>query len=348
MIKLENVSKKLGDFKIENLDLEIIEDEYFVLLGPTGTGKTVILELIAGLEDVDQGSIFYKEKEITNFPSEKRNIGMVYQDHMLFPHLNVRENIAFGLKARNYQKNEIDQKIEEIVELFSIKDLLNRDVTTLSGGEKQRVNLARAIIFEPDILLFDEPLSALDPNTKDKMQKELKRTHQIYKTTTIHVTHDFTEAVNLADRIGIIKDGNIIQVGKPREIFNRPKNNFVAEFGGNKNIYSGVIENDNGCKTIRINENTAFEILTEKKGEVSISIRPENIIVSKNPIKSSARNVIKGKVIEIIDKLTYIELVIDIGVNISVYITNESLNLMNINRNDIIYTVFKASSIHVF
>jgi len=349
MIKLENLSKKIGEFQIDNFNLSVKEQEYFVILGPTGTGKTVILELIAGLEKVDQGCIYLNNRDITNTVSEDRNIGMVYQDHMLFPHLNVKENISFGLKAKNnYSKKKIEELVSEVTKLFSIDHLLDRDIKTLSGGEKQRVNLARAIIIKPDILLFDEPLSALDPNTKDKLQKELKKIHKIYGTTTIHVTHDFNEAVNLADRIAIIKEGNIVQVGQPREVFNQPKNGFVAEFGGNKNIYKGIIKENNGCKKIQINEDTTFDILSDHSGEANITIRPENIIVSKHPVDSSARNVINGKVVDILDRLSYIELIINIGVTISVHITNESLESLNIKIGDEIYTIFKASSVHVF
>ena len=238
MLKLENIKKEYDDFKVENINLEIDSGEYFVILGPTGTGKTIILEIIAGLIKEDKGNIFFKDKNITDYSPEERKVGMVYQDYMLFPHLNVKNNIIFGLKTSNkYSENEIENKLEEMLNLFGIENLLSRDVNTLSGGEKQRVALARALITSPDVLLLDEPLSAVDPATGENLINELKKIHKKLGTTTLHVTHDFVEALALADRIAVMNNGQIEQKGETDEIFQKPASNFVAEFVGVKNIY---------------------------------------------------------------------------------------------------------------
>ncbi len=235
MLKLQNVYKQLGEFHLKDINLEINSGEYFVILGPTGTGKTVVLELIAGMYHPDRGEIYFENENWLNTCPEHRGIGFVYQDYELFPHLTVKENIIFGLKIRKYSSTVINKKLNEMVEMFGIGHLLDRYPSTLSGGEQQRTALARALITSPKILLLDEPLSALDPRSKEVFQQELKRIHQTLKTTTLHVTHDFNEAMYLADRIGVMRNGEIAQVGTPEEIFRRPKDTFVASFVGIKN-----------------------------------------------------------------------------------------------------------------
>jgi len=235
VLKLQNVYKQLGEFHLKDINLEINSGEYFVILGPTGTGKTVVLELIAGMYHPDRGEIYFENENWLNTCPEHRGIGFVYQDYELFPHLTVKENIIFGLKIRKYSSTVINKKLNEMVEMFGIGHLLDRYPSTLSGGEQQRTALARALITSPKILLLDEPLSALDPRSKEVFQQELKRIHQTLKTTTLHVTHDFNEAMYLADRIGVMRNGEIAQVGTPEEIFRRPKDTFVASFVGIKN-----------------------------------------------------------------------------------------------------------------
>lgn len=345
MINLKSIEKKLGEFSITDINLKINNSEYFVILGPTGTGKSVLLELIAGLMKPDKGNIFFKDKNITNLAPENRNVGMVYQSYMLFPHLNVEQNIKFGAKIRkikNY-RNELDK----IIEILDIKNLLKRNIKNLSGGEKQRVALARALVISPKILLLDEPLSALDPNTKQRLQRDLKKIHRKLNTTTIHVTHDFNEALFLADKVAIMNDGKIVQVGKTKSVFNQPKSDFVAKFVGSKNIFKGVVFQKNKNYYIQ-NGKLEIEIPKRKKGEVNFSIRPENIIISNNKSFCSARNIFKGKVLNINKKVTAVELKIDIGIILTSYITYHSYEELDIFKNKEVYVIFKATSVHIY
>ncbi|MGM0602416.1 MAG: ABC transporter ATP-binding protein [Bacillota bacterium] len=348
MIKLKNIRKKLSDFTINNINLDVKKGEYLVILGPTGTGKTILLELIAGLIKADQGQIFFDDKNVSGYPPEDRKVGMVYQDYMLFPHLNVKDNIAFGLNIKGVKENKIKSEVKEIVELFSIDNLLNRNVKTLSGGEQQRVALARALITSPQVLLLDEPLSALDPSTKESFQTELKKIHNKLKTTTLHVTHDFKEALALADRIAIMNEGNIIQIGNSDEIFKRPANNFVANFIDSKNIFSVKKIKNNVVQIEGQDSLINISVIGSCKNKSNIVIRPENIIISNEKFKSTALNCFKGEIIHIVDKIVYLEVMIDIGVEIFACITKQSSKNIDIFKGKEVYITFKASSVHIF
>ena len=205
MLKIQHLYKKIGNFQIKDINVEIEKGEYFVILGPTGCGKSIVLETLSGLYKPDEGKIYFDEVELSKEYPENREIGFVYQDYMLFPHLLVKDNIIFGLKQRKIPKNQIEEKLSSVVSMLNISHLIDRRPSTLSGGEKQRVAIARAIITSPKILLMDEPLSSLDPQTKKEFMDMLKDIHDTRKNTVLHVTHDFNEAIYLADRIGVNK-----------------------------------------------------------------------------------------------------------------------------------------------
>jgi molybdate transport system ATP-binding protein/molybdate/tungstate transport system ATP-binding protein len=241
MIAIKNLKVDLGGFLLQNINLDIGPGEYFIVLGPTGAGKTVLLESIAGLYPVLEGEVWIGDKKITGLSPEKREIGIVYQDQGLFPHLSVEKNIAFGLKMRKCPKNEAKAKIDAIADMVGASHLLKRSPVTLSGGEKQKVALARALVTEPKVLLLDEPLSALDPETRERMQEELREIHRRIALMVIHVTHDFEEAIALGHRVAVLNDGRIAQIGTPEEFLRRPSSEFVARFALTRNILSGRV-----------------------------------------------------------------------------------------------------------
>ncbi|PIV70012.1 MAG: ABC transporter [Euryarchaeota archaeon CG01_land_8_20_14_3_00_38_12] len=364
MIKLENISKNWENFSLKNINLEIKNNEYFVILGPTGAGKTLLLETIAGFHYPDSGKIIINNKDITFFPPEKRNTGFVYQDFMLFNHKTVFENIAYGLRIRGIKN--VEEQVEKMADLVNVKHLLSRYPSTLSGGEKQRTAIARALIIKPSILLMDEPLSALDALTQKKLRDELKKIHSETKVTTIHVTHDQEEALVLGDRIGIVDKGKIVQTGTPEEIFRKPTSEFVANFVGAENIFTGTAETKENITEIKIKNVVLYSTSTnlrkqicreqeskdscenKKSGKVNVSVRPEDIIISKERMKSSARNVLFGNVVEIKDKGAIIQLIVDCGLPFTAVITRQSFLDLNINIGASVYLYFKAGNVHLF
>lgn len=347
MLELKGISKQLGDFRLHNIDLRVEDREYLMILGPTGTGKTVILEIIAGMYPPDTGQICFGGKNITCCDPEERQIGFVYQDYLLFPHLDVRANILFGLKVRKTPRLVMQSQLDQIVGVLRISHLLNRYPATLSGGEKQRVALARALITRPKLLLLDEPLSALDPQTREVFRYELKNIHTETGMTTIHITHDFTEAVSLADRIVVMRDGRIEQVGIPGELFDRPQSQFVARFLGAENIYEGKVVVDNGVKAVQIG-GVRLATVTECEGQVSVTIRPEDIILSREMIHSSARNCLKGRVTEIIPLGAIVKVKLDTGITLTGLITRTSAEDIGIFSGQTLYAIFKSVAVHVY
>lgn len=265
MVKFENIEIKYGDFvAIENLNLDIKEGEFFTFLGPSGCGKTTSLRALVGFLSPSKGKVYVGDKDVTNLPGEKRNIGMVFQSYALFPTMSVYDNIAFGMKVKKASKTEIDQKVHEVAAKIKITESqLKKNVSDLSGGQQQRVALARAIVLEPKILCLDEPLSNLDAKLRIDMRMELKRLQKELGITTLYVTHDQEEALTLSDRIAVFNNGYVEQVGTPYEIYNESKSEFVCDFIGDINRLKGELLSE-------VNTQSGANLDTNKTGFVRI------------------------------------------------------------------------------
>ncbi len=347
-IRVEKLSKKWENFSIHNVSLGVADGEYFIVLGPTGAGKTLLLELIAGFHKPDLGKIWINNVDVTAFPPEKRGIGFVPQEYMLFPHMTVSENVEFGLKMHNVPQAQRKKMVKETLEFMGLSHIRGRLPMTLSGGEQQKTALARALVIKPKILLLDEPLSALDISTQKKMQNELKRLHRELKITTVHVTHNQIEAFILADRLAIMKDGTIIQTGSPEQVFRKPKDDFVARFVGFENLFEGkIVETQEGVVKIDIGR-VMVEAVTEKVGGCMVGIRPDDIIVSRQPFKSSVRNMLKGKFVDFVDMGSLVSLIVNVeGASFVALITKRSFLEMKLKKGSEVYLLFKASAVHV-
>jgi ABC-type Fe3+/spermidine/putrescine transport system ATPase subunit len=317
MIKIEGLHILFDTFKIIDLNIQIEEGEFHFLLGPTGSGKTLILESIMGLRKPRTGRIWIADREVQSLPPERRGISYVPQDLALFPHLNVKENILFGIKARDLDMKTYEEHVYNLVEVMKVDRLLERYPAHLSGGEKKRVALLRALAPKPKLLLLDEPLSGLDPSIKVDIQHLLKNLHSSFHTTTLCVTHDFEEAYSLAHGMTIFIDGKVEQVGKRDDIFLRPKSKKVAQFLGAKNIYRAkVLKKETASQRLILGVNgLQFSIPTNlyqgQMGlgqEVDLFIRPEEVMIirEEKPVKDSLkRNIFEGKILDITDKGKY-------------------------------------------
>jgi ABC-type sugar transport system ATPase subunit len=346
MIELKNLHVKVADFLLEQVDLVVSKGEYTVILGPTGAGKTVLLESIAGLHALSHGEIILDGKDVTGTAPEARGVSIVYQDYSLFPHLTVKENIIFGLRVRHTAKPQIDEALHWISGLFEIQPLLNRLPASLSGGERQKVALARALITRPHILLLDEPLSALDAESREEMRSQLKTIHDKLNITTLHVTHDFEEAMSLADTIVVINQGKIAQVGLPAEIFYHPSSEFVARFTMARNIFSGkVIGRDTKSSVFRCDAIEIFASSDNTKAGFAV-IRPEMLqLTAEKPILIS--NSFPGSVKTIVDKGANILVTVDCSPQFECLLPRQQFEHMVINTGSPVYISFLPSSVHL-
>ena len=285
-IRLENISKQYNDVKaVKNLNIEIEDGSLVCLLGPSGCGKSTTLSMIAGLESISEGNIYFNEEKVNHIEAEQRDIGMVFQNYALYPHMTVKENIEFPLKMRKYKKHIRNEKVEEIAKILQIKDLLNRKPGKLSGGQQQRVAIARALIKNPKILLLDEPLSNLDARLRIELRDEIRNLQKKFKITTIFVTHDQEEALSISDKILILNEGVMEQYATPKEMYMEPENEFVASFIGNPpiNLIDGIVEDGKvyiDLKDRKVEVHSEYiNRKNENSGKVTLGIRPEDLIL---------------------------------------------------------------------
>src|SRR6476620_752385 len=244
MVRFVNVQKSYDGetLVVKNLNLDIAKGEFLTMLGPSGSGKTTTLMMLAGFEPATHGEIYLKDQPINNVPPHKRGIGMVFQNYALFPHMSINENLAFPLQVRNVPKPEIEERVAKVLKMVELPAFGNRRPAQLSGGQQQRIAVARALVFEPDLVLMDEPLGALDKQLREQMQYEIKHLHDRLQITVVYVTHDQSEALTMSDRIAVFNDGMIQQLSKPDELYERPRNSFVAQFIGENNRLKGTVE----------------------------------------------------------------------------------------------------------
>ncbi len=293
-VVLKNVGKKFGDVvAVDDFSLTIRHGEFMVFVGPSGCGKTTTLRMIAGLEDITSGEIFIDDRKVNHVPPKDRDIAMVFQNYALYPHMSVYQNMAFGLKLKKVPKDEIDRRVGETAAMLGILDFLKRKPKELSGGQRQRVALGRAIVRTPKVYLFDEPLSNLDAKLRVQMRLELKKLHEQIGTTSIYVTHDQIEAMTMGDRIVVMKDGRVQQVGEPLEIYMHPVNRFVAGFIGSPtmNFIEGVRVEKEGEDLFVITEGLRLPVAAEKREalapyagrEITLGVRPEDLSETEFP-----------------------------------------------------------------
>ncbi|HHV26275.1 ABC transporter ATP-binding protein [Anaerosalibacter bizertensis] len=306
IIDLKNVYKKYDDLEVlKNINFYIRKNEFLTLLGPSGCGKTTTLRIIGGFEQPTSGEIIFEGKNIINIPPYERPINTVFQKYALFPHMNVFDNIAFGLKIKKLSKKTIEEKVKNILKMVNLSGFENRSIESLSGGQQQRIAIARALVNEPKVLLLDEPLGALDLKLRKEMQMELKNIQKSLGITFIYVTHDQEEALTMSDTIVVMDSGEIQQIGTPVDIYNEPKNAFVAKFIGESNIIEGIIHEDFVVEF----ENIMFDCVDrgfEKKEEIDVVIRPEDLI-----IENFEEAKLKGKVISVTFKGVHYEMLIE-------------------------------------
>lgn len=344
-IAVSSLKKKYGALTvIEDLNLDIKKGEFISLLGPSGSGKTTLLMILAGFEKATSGSVSLDGTHIENLPPHKRGLGVVFQNYALFPHMTVAENIAFPLKMRRYSRSIIKQKVQKALDMVQLSDYGKRRPTEMSGGQQQRIALARALVFEPRVILMDEPFGALDKQLREQMQLDIRDMHKRLGLTVVFVTHDQSEALTMSDRIAVFNKGNIEQIGTPLEIYEKPKTDFVAQFIGETNLIKGIVASiDDNFIRMKINDTElkVTKINSVKLGEeIAISLRPELITLTKSPLAND--NMLPGKVRDTVyrGEHTRIDVDTEIGKVIvrsdrmnSNFVSNNRL-IINFNAND--------------
>jgi len=320
-VQLKKVVKRYGDVEVvHGIDLDIKDNEFIVLVGPSGCGKSTVLRMVAGLEEISGGEICIGDRVVNQVSPKDRNVAMVFQNYALYPHMSVRENMGFSLKMRGRSKEDIESKVQDAARILELEPYLDRKPSELSGGQRQRVAMGRAMVRKPDVFLFDEPLSNLDAQLRTQMRMELRKMHMRLATTTVYVTHDQIEAMTLADRIVILKDGHIQQVGSPIEVFENPNNVFVAQFIGNPpmNILEGTFCIADGKRFVKVGK-SIFPVVDGKAETLAdgtsilAGIRPDSIKMGEGVEKLPKEWWCQGEVVvsEILGGHSHLEIVVD-------------------------------------
>lgn len=322
-IQMQGLHKRFGrdSIALAGVDLDIEPGEFFTLLGPSGCGKTTLLRILAGLEEADAGELTIGGKNVTDVPPHRRSVNTVFQSYALFPHLSVRDNLAFGLKMRGMPAKAREAKVAEIAQFIKLGDLVDRRIDQLSGGQRQRIALARALVCEPDVLLLDEPLSALDAGLRSQLQVELLRVQKRLGMTFVFVTHDQDEAMVMSDRIAVLDDGHIQQVGAPQEVYERPVNAFVARFMGHDNLYR-ILERDGTTLTTEIG---VLQVESDAEGDL-VLMRPETLDLKAGHVEGL--NHLHGVIAERLYRGSHAEFRLDIaGTTLQATINNRGKRL---------------------
>ncbi len=350
MIAFDRVSLTLGTFRLSDVSLTIDKGDYYFIVGPSGAGKTVLLEAIAGLHRPERGRILLRDEEINALPPEKRGIALVYQDYSLFPGMTVADNVCYGLRVRGMRRREARGEVAGLMERFGIDHLADRYPATLSGGEQQRVALARAVAVKPDILLLDEPLSALDPVTQEKFIDDLRQLHREDGLTIVQVSHSRREAHLLATRVAVIIDGTLVDEGKADVVLNTPRSRQVASFVGIENILDGTVTaNDGGHATVDAG-GRVFEALTDAAaGEaVTLCMRADDVVIDVGDgRRSGGRNTMAGTVVSVAENGPVAEVKVDCGVILTAVLTRRSVHDLSLVPGTPVTLSVGATAIHV-
>jgi len=353
MIRLDGLTVQMGDFLLEDISFEVPSGGYGLVIGPSGSGKTTLLEAVAGHVAPVSGRVHLHGEDVSSLAPERRGVGFVYQNYHLFPHLDVQENIRYGLERGALGPSSQRERVRELAALLGIEALLGRSIHGLSGGETQRVALARALAPRPTILLLDEPFSAVDPATRHLLRRELRAIHTHEKVTTLQVTHDFDEALRLGDVVAVLSEGRIAQLGRPDEVFRYPNSAFVARFIGTGTVLRGEVtrrepaESDSPFAAWFESGPLRLEVVAEREGPAHAVLRPEDLHLSREPTPGSARNRFAAVVsrVERTGPVSYIHL--DAGRPLTAAVTSASAEELGLHVGATVVVTVKATAIHL-
>lgn len=345
MLELRNIRKTFGEFAIEDVSLKVQEGDYFILLGQSGSGKSVLLQIIAGLIKPDVGEFLLTGKDYTHIKIQDRQVVYLFQDYALFPHMNVFDNIAFPLRNQRLSIATVSKQVESIADSFGIVHLLKKKPDTLSGGEKQRVALARSLVLKPRVLLLDEPLSALDTQIRPQIRKLLRDINK-QGQTILHITHDQEEAISLGNRVAVIHQGKLLQSGEIHEVFLYPKSNYIASFLGIRNFFNSTLSQNGDKKAVILPNGISFFLETEElSGEGFVMIDADSVILSEKVTESSARNCFQGVIVEMVPYKNGYEVFVDIGIKMCSLVSRASFDRLGLLEGKKAWVSFKSNSV---